>query len=851
MAAVLVAATFAFEQGSAQTTPANPNPVCGNEALAEFRGRNPYETEACGPGEYKVILPRHFDCGQCVSAAECHETFNVIGDAIPYVETAGENDRGRICGTAETCEVSGRVFNDLASPAQCVPFPMSNSECASIDPFKTVHDPTAEGNCRNPRTDEECDTTSPLRPIHDPDAEGDCRAKTQAECAPRYSDENLPGNCRNPRTSEECAAVNPSRPRFAGGICRLALTISVAQCMEDLGEEYNVIERGECATECEGNRIFDETGGECRDQTMDDCLEDAMILRTDGSCGDPVTAAECAIAGRGQFLENGACAEACSAGRVPDANRICEEGQTTVECSAGLFLDLARQVCVPPRNDTECERANSALPVFDAGTCREAGANDCRSDEFFDALQRRCRAPQNNSECETVSPNRPFFDGSACRAPGAEGCRQAGRYFDAGDSSVETDDRCRAPARDFECAWVDATAPVFDEGACRALESQNDCDPGEYFEAGDPNSNADNVCRLPLSNAECSTLSVAQPVYDSSATGNCRAPQNDAECAAIDALRPKFESGACRALALSDCGSDEKIEDGRCASLAADDCSNAQVFDGGVCRARTQTQDCTPLGLILSDGGVGCRSPVSANECAGIAGASFEVIENAACARECGENRTAGANGICAGSASGTAPAESAIASPAASPAASSSDDSGGSLPLVAPAIVGLYFFLHSIPHAAFPEFNFSGDGRDEAWLYGGRIEYAGKNWNAYASASGRSEESGPVYETGGRFSDGFWDASYRTKETGASREYELSLGGGWNPGIWEIRPAWSAELLHDAEEGAWNSSSSLGVGMNWVAHKWRMRQDAGFAWNSDASARAAPKMRIDVERSF
>lgn len=790
--------------------------------------------------------------GNCRAPANAGECRNFFGSnsVVEGGKCETECDPGRIAEfgicrdlRAGDCEGERPTFDEASK--SCV-LPRNSEDCSEVNPIRPFYDREADGNCRSALDNRECQDANPNTPILG--ANRQCApAGSHAECRSIYPDSPIrgegaeEGSCNPAADNEECRNAHPSFPiRGDDGSCNPA-TDDITGC----GDGLFVI-AGECraaASDEECRRLNPAQPkldlGTCRGaQNQSECLTGEYFDASSGICRSPASDEECrAAAAERPIFE---CRTACRSDQPEGFCRALE----VADCrSSGQILNISGDVplCRDPQSSRECAFVDAALPVFDAGSCRERREADCVSTtQKFENGECVALTEADCSNGETLVLGR-------CAPATAETCSET-QKFEGGECVNLTAEDC-------------ADSDVFESGRCRP-RTQSDCTPRIL--------SADGGCRSPANALECENIGNFSVIDNGVCAERCgegkieeaggRCVQaSSAACAADNPRQPIYdeESGSC--VGSDWCvatGAGIVIEDGACAEA----CRGNRIPDPetqsdgalrALCRDRTQA-DCMVGGQVLSAAVDGiCRSPANIDECAGIAGAGFSVIDiilgQRICATACGEGREPGADGVCIGIGSGS----SAQGGNADATEEESDDGASNALPLVAPAIVGAYLlFAGGIP-SIFPEFGFAGGaGQEENWTYGGRIEYAGRNWQTYALARNQGSEEGMVYETGGKYRGDFWDASYKTREGEDSRRYEASFGGRWMPGMWEIRPAWRGGVSYDAEAIEWSSASSLGVDMGWISHKWQVRQNAGIAWNSDSDL-SEPRVRIDVERQF
>lgn len=163
------------------------------------------------------------------------------------------------------------------------------------------------------------------------------------------------------------------------------------------------------------------------------------------------------------------------------------------------------------------------------------------------------------------------------------------------------------------------------------------------------------------------------------------------------------------------------------------------------------------------------------------------------------------------------------------------------------PVAAMLFYGMIADESSLAPDLRYSRDGGEDALTYGGRAEYAGEGWGSYVSVLSGSGDA--VYETGGRYDGGWWQASYQTRETKVSGDYELGLSAEWTSGLWEVRPHADAGFAYE-DDLSWRSWSSLRLDAAWRSHGWTVRPRASLGLSSNASF-ASPRLRLDIERKF
>ncbi|MBE8158735.1 MAG: hypothetical protein HAW59_05035, partial [Betaproteobacteria bacterium] len=281
--------------------------------------------------------------------------------------------------------------------------------------------------------------------------------------------------------------------------------------------------------ECNGlnsGEVFD--GGIADNCRPSSCPNPAHVL--DGeNCRLPQTDAECNGLNSGEVFDGGI-ADNCRPSSCTNPAHI-----------------LDGENCRLPQNDAECERI-TADEIFDgaeADNCRAKTATDCDAGEFLDNTG-DCRAPM-GSDCSAQNEV-PVVSGGVlscdacptgmventaaelmCRAETSTDCA-SGQLFRNGCRAAEGSDcpmQNEIPSVSGGVLSCDAcpTGMVENTAAelmCRA-ETSSDCDATEVFVGG--------VCRLPLTTAECGTLTSGE-VFDIAEADNCRATSRIDTCLA-------------------------------------------------------------------------------------------------------------------------------------------------------------------------------------------------------------------------------------------------------------------------------------------------------------------------------
>lgn len=673
----------------------------------------------------------------------------------------------------------------------------SNQDCMNAD-----HTPPApifaSGTCRLPGNNTECALAYPDEPFYDEDEANNCRPQVNdGECRmifpgrPIY-DPFVPDDCRAAEDGEECASAFPDRPFHDEDavdtfFCRVAEGVEECRMAFPNRPYYDESE----ASNCRAATDFAECRAAFPNMPVFDRGEPS-------NCRSPINDFECGNffgnQGRPVFQEGepGNCRAPVN---TAECLRFSEPGRPMIFGGAG-----AGAQCIDPGNSQQCQEANRAMPIFGSdleiagvshGLTGDLDRCFAGTDEYCEAIYPDAPRAGADGSCrartEGDCDNTEKFEGGECVPLEPEDCADD-EYFDRGLCLLITAAYCESIDR-----------ILADDGACRRPNEALDCIPNGMvlFEG---------ACLAPATDEECIRLNPGF-IYAGAGAG-CRYRNRD-ECPAGFF----FDSGQCKDEA-DECGGDQRKVTERDGSREYTYCAAPENFD------------CIPSGQVA--GAQGCRLPSNDEECA-------LVSEAAPFFRD----------GRC------HATAEPAIVQAASGGGESSAEKARQNLLFAAPFVAAASYILYSSSPAFSPRFNFAGDDAEGVqWDSAGRLEFSEGSFSSYLSATYAAKHGGPVYETGGAHQGAGWKASYRTREAAEFREYEFSIGGAWDAGMWQFNPSWKSGLEYDAEDAEWTSSTGLGMDMLWASHKWRARQNAGFAWDSDGDW-AAPKIRLDVNRDF
>lgn len=851
---------------------------------------------------------------QCIAVTGRRENSDgSAGGALCCPSGEQEYDNRGTCEAPRTsCAVTDQTVNPMTNLCECPAgqgefggstcrLPEGHGDCFSVSQSEPIHDESAPGNCRAPNSDQECADAFSDRPFRTPVGTGfqcvppgtseQCRAfdPTMPIYGAELADQGIDGSDMNEciaGTDERCAAIYPDEPhadsdgscfeimqatctplgqvlRGEGAAAMCANPDNINDCLSAAGAGFTVIEGGVCQARCNSGRAPGD-GSVCRTRIQADCTATGQLLRN-GNCENPRNIGNCTSIPEAGFtvIERDVCAVECDTNRIPGEDGRCAQitqadcesmSQTlgddgscrdwveAIDCHPmGEVLDGAE--CRPPASNSECARINSQLPLFENRACRalytQADCTPAGQVLKGAGIGARCENPDNINDCLgatgagftvieegvcSVQCDNERIDGtgSVCRNRTQADCTLAGQILRGSGAAAA----CENPTNIADCLNViGAGFEVIERGVC-----SDACDAGRIAAI-----NEGNVCRAPET-GDC----LSTEFFDTTAS-QCM-PINQAYCASIG--QTLADNGRCRTLEeTADCLPNGQILIGSACSLPRNNEECARVdslrprFEAGACTFRHTQEDCSASGQYLDQETGECRGAQTAGEC-GIAifgdSGRNAFMDRGRCVVQCPlERSVVGEGNVCQ------------------EPARADEESLPRILPII-PAVAIVSYGIIAQSYALQPALGYGNEsgGSGETWTYGGRINYRGENWTSYVSASGESAESGIVYETGGRYEGRFWGASYASRETSKTGEYNFGVRTGWKPGMWEARPNLQASLAYEAETGAWMSSSALGVDILWVAHKWQVKQNTGIAWEAEDDL-SEPRIRLDIERIF
>lgn len=252
----------------------------------------------------------------------------------------------------------------------------------------------ADDICRLPANDGECmDVFGGAQPFYDSEEPDRCRPRSQDDCSPLIL---IDGVCAAPVSGTQCQSA---------GFVRMTLVQSGA-CAESCGAGSLPGEDGVCRppqSQMECEQVFgtephlseselriwtiidpDFTGPPtpCSPEEQLDCTVSGLVLSQDGSaCVSPASFSQCI---QTQFwlrpfnvIENGACAAACDAGRLPGAGMVCRDfaGAETTQCENGSYA-AAGETCMQTCAQAQDGEGNRQIP--ESETCMKECADGRR-----------------------------------------------------------------------------------------------------------------------------------------------------------------------------------------------------------------------------------------------------------------------------------------------------------------------------------------------------------------------------------------------------------------------------------------------------------------------------------------
>ena len=432
----------------------------------------------------------------------------------------------------------------------------------------------------------------------------------------------------NPLSSEDCLAMEPPLVLKAGRGC--VAPEDRFDC-ENINRDFPMFEDGECVAAdivCEGDERQLTNGCEdCAAEHVQNpteptaacvaCDNDAEVINkacvcNNGYAGDGISS--CVLCGNTQRVNGNVCT-ACGEGEIQDSNNAdaCVAAANDTECQTAYPYNfdganakprpIHEGTCIEVRNIVDCERVNSARPIYNVvanamSDCEPVGDDsDCAAVD--DAVQ-------------SITNRRAFDDNAACRAvTQADDCDALGK--------IHEDDRCRDPADSNDCRNTIPTRPIEQSGVCNMATSNTDCSGA--FTTTFPYRNADGSCRPANGNLEClNTNDGRTPLLSG---GVCIAGADNQACRAANPQKPILDNmgnsdttdDECRAASGSDCEDEYPAtpfvaSDGSCQAVSADNCkTNGQILRNGACVA---SSECMTSGdeRIVNDECV-CRSGFS------------------------------------------------------------------------------------------------------------------------------------------------------------------------------------------------------------------------------------------------